>query len=663
MASIASGGSDRISIPQKNEGPPCTKEELDLFLSSAQDFVLSDTFLEVMCSNIDEGLPMQEKAGVLTKRLKEQYNIMWVKCLSQKIDDGGSIDPVPEDCLDMAMQHFVGKEKDMGLLERYKQFCQIEKQRLMVALYGREELEKKEKLEEEVQGYAKHIQEEYIKLEAQEIHDKLNAITPAVQEWQERLKRVPESEKDAFFSATTLDDMKPLIQLKVLQQMLQAQMKSGSGEAAPKQKIAKAIELNSVDCGDDGDGRVPSLQLAQEIYDTGDAIDAARMFARVAKDSESQVKDEALLMLGRCYADMDDDHLAMSCYLAIEETSVLFKALPSMAVAFFNEGHSKRAFKSLLDWALTKGANLNGFDFGKEDQIDNPKLISIYLKLTQKYPDDPKPMEILGVLYNVAGDRKAASEILEQSCKLSPKDCTLWNKLGATLANAGKPDEAIKMYLKAIGLNKKHIRVRVNYGIALGDQKKPVQAALQYIEALRIGCYAEKTWFAGMAAWGHLQRAIYALDRPDLRIIDLIREAKTMGTTGDAESICRKLDEIIKVIHNRGDPPCVKLENIREGDGVTFPKKGDKLTMHYTGILKEGGKKFDSSRDRDVPFVFTIGYGQVIKGWDKGVMQMSLGQRARLIVPSALGYGSRGAGDAIPPNADLVFDVELLKIN
>ena len=101
MASIASSGSDRISIPQKNEGPPCTKEELDLFLSSAQDFVLSDTFLEVMCSNIDEGLPMQEKAGVLTKRLKEQYNIMWVKCLSQKIDDGGSIDPVPEDCLDM----------------------------------------------------------------------------------------------------------------------------------------------------------------------------------------------------------------------------------------------------------------------------------------------------------------------------------------------------------------------------------------------------------------------------------------------------------------------------------------------------------------------------------------------------------------------------------
>ena len=84
--------------------------------------MLSDTVLEVMCSDIDEGLPMQEKAAVLTKRLKEQYSVVWVKCLSQNIDDSGISDPVPEDCLDMAMQHFVGKEKDMGLLEQYKRF-------------------------------------------------------------------------------------------------------------------------------------------------------------------------------------------------------------------------------------------------------------------------------------------------------------------------------------------------------------------------------------------------------------------------------------------------------------------------------------------------------------------------------------------------------------
>jgi len=85
--------------------------------------------------------------------------------------------------------------------------------------------------------------------------------------------------------------------------------------------------------------------------------------------------------------------------------------------------------------------------------------------------------------------------------------------------------------------------------------------------------------------------------------------------------------------------------------------------MHYTGTLAKGGKQFDSSRDREEPFEFTIGIGKVIQGWDKGVMKMSLGERAILKIPSKMGYGARGAGRAIPPNADLVFDVELLAID
>jgi len=92
-------------------------------------------------------------------------------------------------------------------------------------------------------------------------------------------------------------------------------------------------------------------------------------------------------------------------------------------------------------------------------------------------------------------------------------------------------------------------------------------------------------------------------------------------------------------------------------------QKGDKLTMHYVGKLAATGQKFDSSRDKRKPFTFTIGLGQVIKGWDKGVMEMSLGELAVLEIEPSYGYGSRGAGGRIPPNAKLIFEVELLKIN
>lgn len=106
----------------------------------------------------------------------------------------------------------------------------------------------------------------------------------------------------------------------------------------------------------------------------------------------------------------------------------------------------------------------------------------------------------------------------------------------------------------------------------------------------------------------------------------------------------------------------LKIETLKEGEGEAMTKVGDSISVHYTGTLLDG-TKFDSSLDRSEPFIFTIGQGMVIEGWDKGLLDMKVGEQRKLTIPADMAYGERGAGAMIPPNSPLVFETELISIN
>ena len=133
-------------------------------------------------------------------------------------------------------------------------------------------------------------------------------------------------------------------------------------------------------------------------------------------------------------------------------------------------------------------------------------------------------------------------------------------------------------------------------------------------------------------------------------------------TQKDKMNININQEEVIKEYNQSNEEKMeLKIEVLQEGSGEVLTKKGDTISVHYTGTL-ENGTKFDSSIDRGEPFSFTIGAGQVIQGWEQGTLDMKVGEKRKLTIPAELGYGSRGAGSAIPPNATIIFDIELMDI-
>jgi FKBP-type peptidyl-prolyl cis-trans isomerase len=141
---------------------------------------------------------------------------------------------------------------------------------------------------------------------------------------------------------------------------------------------------------------------------------------------------------------------------------------------------------------------------------------------------------------------------------------------------------------------------------------------------------------------------------------------KLMKEQQNAEKLKKQKEEekIASIIAKEKDAKVLDsgLKIYIEEQGVEpKPKKGDRVRIHYTGYLRNG-KKFDSSIDRNAPFITPIGVGRVIKGWDEGVLQLNVGTKAILYIPADMAYGKRGAGNVIPPNADLIFEVELLDV-
>jgi len=134
-----------------------------------------------------------------------------------------------------------------------------------------------------------------------------------------------------------------------------------------------------------------------------------------------------------------------------------------------------------------------------------------------------------------------------------------------------------------------------------------------------------------------------------------IAQASDLLTPDAADPMTESAENIVTT------PSGLQYIDIEEGTGAT-PQARQTVVVHYTGTLQDG-TKFDSSRDRNQPFSFPLGAGRVIRGWDEGISTMKVGGRRQLIIPPNLGYGARGAGGVIPPNATLIFDVELLRIS
>ena len=196
------------------------------------------------------------------------------------------------------------------------------------------------------------------------------------------------------------------------------------------------------------------MEEALKLFDSGDSVQAARAFTRIVKSDEDN--SEAWRLLGQCHADNDDDRKAVRCLAAaVQKDPSNLKALASIGVAYFNEGQSDRALQHLRQWVEHHPEYKHLSD---ESAKTVDEVAEVFKKVVAQGATDPEPRVVLGVLYNLSKEFDDAADVLRQASKLAPDDYTLWNKLGATLANCGNAQEALYAYQHALDLRPKYIR-------------------------------------------------------------------------------------------------------------------------------------------------------------------------------------------------------------
>ena len=202
-----------------------TLEHVMKFLDESEAYIKSDAYLEAMGKDM-ENVNMKEKEGLIRDRFQVENKKLWTKVV---LNDSKKTEEVDDDFLNIALQYYVNQKREFSLYQRYQQFAKVERDRFLVALYGKEVYEQREKQQQLVQEYGRSIQGELLALTLEQVEEKLKILHPIVAAWNATLDKIPQAEQDIYCAKQPLDAMKPMIQMQILQQVMQMRLQEANG--------------------------------------------------------------------------------------------------------------------------------------------------------------------------------------------------------------------------------------------------------------------------------------------------------------------------------------------------------------------------------------------------------------------------------------------------